>query len=54
MYELNISLLITGDRNKGEYIYSDKVVKYKGEACINDQAVHDKTNQVVKEFTGIQ
>ena len=42
MSELNISLIIEGDRNKGEYISSDQVVKYEGEACINDQEVHEK------------
>ena len=30
------------------------MVKYEGEACINDQAVHDKTNQVVRDCTGVQ
>ena len=54
MSELKISLLFAGDKNKGEYISSDKVVKYEGETCINDQAVHDKTNQVVRECTCIQ
>ena len=54
MYELNISLLIVGDNNKGEYIYSEQVVKYEGEACINDQDVHDKTKNVVRDCKGIQ
>ena len=54
MSELNISLLIAGDKNKGEYIPSDQLVKYEGEAFINDQAVHEKTNQVVRDCTGIQ
>ena len=45
MSELNISLIIAGDNNKGEYISSEQVVKYEGEACINDQAVHDQKNR---------
>ena len=54
MSELNISLIFAGDKNEGEYISSEQLVKYKREACINDQAVHDKTNQMVGDFTGIQ
>ena len=54
MSEINISLLFAGDNNKGEYISSEQVVKYEGEACINDQSVHDKTNQVVRDCTGVQ
>ena len=54
MSELNISMLISGYKNKGDYISSYQVVKYEGEACINDQAVHDKTNQVVRDCTCIQ
>ena len=42
--ELNISPIISGDNNKGEYISSEQVDKYEGEACINDQAVPDQKN----------
>ena len=42
MSELNIFLLITGENNKGEYISSNKVVKYEVEDCINEQALPDK------------
>ena len=42
MSELNISLILAGYKNKGEYISSKQVVKYEGEACINDQAVYEK------------
>ena len=45
MFELNISLIFAGDKNKGEYISSEQVVKYEGEVCINDQAVQDKKNR---------
>ena len=54
MSELNISLILSGGKNKGEYISREQVVKYEGEAYINGQAVHEKTNQVVRECTGIQ
>ena len=54
MYELNILLIFAGDKNKGEYISSEQMVKYEGGACINDQALHDKTNQVVRDCTYIQ
>ena len=53
MSELKISLIFAGDKNEGEYISSEQVVKYEGQACINDQSVHEKTNQVVRECTGI-
>ena len=39
MSELNILLLIERENNKVEYISSEQVGKYKGEACINNQAV---------------
>ena len=54
MSELNISLIFVGDKNKGEYISSEQVVKYEVEACINYQAVNDKTNQLVRGCTCIQ
>ena len=54
MSEFNIFLIFAGDKNKGEYISSEQVVKYEGEACINDQVVHNKTNKVVRDCTGIQ
>ena len=54
MSDIFNSLLFAGDKNKGEYISIDQVVKYEGEACINDQAVPDKKNQVVKDCTSIQ
>ena len=54
MSEINILLIFAGDKDKGEYISSEQVVKYKGESCINDQAVHYKINQVVRYCTGIQ
>ena len=54
MSELNISLIFSGDKNKGGYISSEQVVNYEGEACINDQALYYKTNQVVRDCTGIQ
>ena len=54
MYKLNISLIIEGDNNKGEYISSENVLKYEGEARINVQSVHEKINQVVRDCTGIQ
>ena len=47
-------LIFSGDKNKGEYISSEQVVKYEVYACINDQALNDKTNQVVRDSTGIQ
>ena len=49
-----MSLLFAGDNNKSEYISIEQVVKYEGEACINDQAVYEKSNQVVRDCTGIQ
>ena len=52
--ELKILMLLKGNNNKGEYISSDQVVKYEGEACIKYQAVHEKTNQVVRNCAGIQ
>ena len=30
-------MIFAGEKNKGEYISSEKVVKYEGEAFINDQ-----------------
>ena len=54
MSELNISLISSRNNNKGEYISIDQVVKYEGEACIKDQALHDKINQVGRDFIGIQ
>ena len=54
MSELNISLILVGDKNKGEYISSEQVGKYQGEACINDQAVPYKTNQVIRDCIGLQ
>ena len=42
MSELNILRIISGDKNKGEYISSEKVVKYEGEACINNQTLPEK------------
>ena len=54
MSELNISLIVSGDKNKGGYISSNQVVNYEGEAYINEQAVYYKTNQVVRDCTGIQ
>ena len=30
------------------------MVKYEGESCINDQVVHNKKNQVVRDCTDIQ
>ena len=53
MSELNTPLIITGDKNKDDYISSDQVVNYEGKACINDQAVHNKTDQVVRDCTCI-
>ena len=54
MSELNISLIFVGYKNKGEYTPSEKVVKYEGEACINDHVLHNNTNQVVRDCTSIQ
>ena len=54
MSELNILLVFAGDKNKGDYISSEQVVTYGGKAYINDQSVNDRTNQVVRECTGIQ
>ena len=54
MSELNIPLIFAGDKNKGGYISINQVVNYEGEAYINDQAVYYKTNQVVRDSTGIQ
>ena len=35
MSELNISLILSGDKNKGEYISSENLVKYEVEARTN-------------------
>ena len=48
MYEINIFLLLVGYNNKGEYISIDQVIKDEVEVCINDQAVPDKTSQLVR------
>ena len=54
MSELNIFLLFAGEKNKCWYISIEQGVKNEMELCINYQAVHDKTNQVFKDCTGIQ
>ena len=42
------------DNNKVDYTSSEKMAKYEGQACINDQSFPDKTNQVVRDYTGFQ
>ena len=54
MSELNISLLLAGDKKKGEYTSSEQVGKYKVEACINGPEFPGKINQVVMDCTGVQ
>ena len=53
MSELNISLLFTGDNNKGEYISSEQVVNIKGKhASMTNQ--YKTKKQIVRDFTCIQ
>ena len=54
MCELNILLILAVYNNKGEYVSSEQLEKYEGEALINYQSVPDKNNQVVGDFTGLQ
>ena len=42
VFEIKILLLLARYKNKSEYVSSGKVGKYKGEACINGQAVLGK------------
>ena len=51
--ELNTFPILSGDKNKGEYISSYQVEKYEGEACINKKSVPDKRNKVVRYCTVI-
>ena len=59
MSEINTLLILSWDKNKGEYISSDKVEKYEVEVCINNQSFPDKktrllgTAQVSKKKRGI-
>ena len=54
MSELNTSPLLTGDKNKGDYISSVKLAKDEAEERINNKSVPDKTNQVVRDCAVFQ
>ena len=40
--ELNISMLIARENDKGKYTSRYQAVKYEGEACINGKSVPEK------------
>ena len=46
MSELNISMFLAGDNNKGEYISIKKVDRDEVESCINDNSLSDLKNMV--------
>ena len=49
MSELNTSLLVSGYKDKFDYISNEQVGKEQGEACINYQSLPGKTNQAVRD-----
>ena len=54
MSEINTLPILAVDKNKGDYISSEKMAKYEWESWINDQEVPDRTNQFVRGCKTLQ